>query len=206
MGKTRTNVPKGVREQVLKEYRHRCAICATDRPQVHHVDENPSNNDPLNLLPLCPNCHLGDEHDPTAGIGAGRLRLFRRYKDPAILAPQFQPLYKRLAFLDDIDETSEEGVADIEEAAGELVSFVRALKMGDFYGDRLAQLLTRATQPRVHSAGGPPDPQAEMRRRRRNREYREQVVAARDAVTQLMVEQLRFQGWENTRESRDLPR
>jgi hypothetical protein len=201
MGKKRTDVPKGIREQVLREFNHRCAICAADRPQLHHLDETPTNHDPLNLVPLCPNCHLGDEHNPTARIGAGRLGLFRRFKDPSILAPQFKPLYTRLAFLDEVD-ACEEPTGDIEEAVKELVSFVRVLEKGAFYADRLQQLLERPRQFRVHSVGGPPDPEAEQRTRRRNREYREKVVGARESATQLVVGLLHFQGWERPRKQR----
>lgn len=36
-----------------------CAECATtDRLHVHHIDRNPANNDPTNLLTLCASCHL----------------------------------------------------------------------------------------------------------------------------------------------------
>ena len=30
--------------------------------QVHHIDENPGNNDLENLIPLCAACHLKIEH------------------------------------------------------------------------------------------------------------------------------------------------
>jgi hypothetical protein len=51
--KTRVSIPKPIRDRVLKEYHHRCAIRGEDNPQLHHIDEDPSNNDPLNLIPLC---------------------------------------------------------------------------------------------------------------------------------------------------------
>ena len=36
----------------------RCAICGFDRiVAIHHIDEDHSNNDPINLIPLCPNHH-----------------------------------------------------------------------------------------------------------------------------------------------------
>lgn len=48
----RESIPKPIRENVLDEYSHSCAICGKDRPHVHHIDENSSNNDPNNLLPV----------------------------------------------------------------------------------------------------------------------------------------------------------
>ena len=44
---TRENIPKKTKEALLDEYDHRCAICGGDRPHVHHIDENPSNNEIL---------------------------------------------------------------------------------------------------------------------------------------------------------------
>ena len=42
-------------------YRHhdrKCCVCGFDKiVQVHHVDHNHNNNDPKNLVPLCPNHH-----------------------------------------------------------------------------------------------------------------------------------------------------
>jgi hypothetical protein len=36
----------------------RCAACAAvSRIEVHHIDRDPSNNDPVNLVPLCIDCH-----------------------------------------------------------------------------------------------------------------------------------------------------
>ncbi len=99
MAKNRASIPKKVREQLMKEFRYRCAICGGDRPQIHHIDSNPTNNDLLNLIPLCPNCHILDQHDPTAETDQRKLRLFRQYRDPTILSPQFQPLFNRLKFV-----------------------------------------------------------------------------------------------------------
>jgi len=92
---------------------------------VHHIDENPSNNDPLNLLPLCPNCHLTDQHNPTGGMEVSKLLLFRRFKDPVILRPQFHPLYLRLKFLDSVELNDSPG-NKLEERVKELVEFVQA--------------------------------------------------------------------------------
>ena len=42
----------------LKHWDHKCVICGFDKiVAIHHIDENHSNNDPKNLIPLCPNHH-----------------------------------------------------------------------------------------------------------------------------------------------------
>ena len=132
MPKNRVPVSKAVKEKVLAEFNHRCAVCGADRPQIDHIDEDPSNNDPMNLLPLCPNCHLTDRHNPTSRIENKKLALFRQFKDPAILSPQFHPLYLRLGFVDSIN-LSDEPVESLEKQANELIDFIRALNMGSFY-------------------------------------------------------------------------
>lgn len=43
MSKTRLHIPKVTRDGVLAEFSHRCAIWGADKPQVHPIDENPSN-------------------------------------------------------------------------------------------------------------------------------------------------------------------
>ena len=95
----RPAIPALIRKGVLSEFNQRCAICGADRPHVHHIDANPRNSDPLNLIPLCPNCHLTDQHNPTASMHPEKLRLFRRYKDPLILSHQFEPVFRRMRFL-----------------------------------------------------------------------------------------------------------
>ena len=42
----------------FKNWKQECAICGFDKiVAVHHIDENHDNNDPHNLIPLCPNHH-----------------------------------------------------------------------------------------------------------------------------------------------------
>ena len=103
----RVSILKKTSEALHDEYNHRCAICGSDRPQLHHIDENHANNDLLNLLPLCPNCHLRDQHNPTRKVEVPKLQLFRKYKDPAVLKPQFHPMFIRQQFLATVgDDTS----------------------------------------------------------------------------------------------------
>lgn len=42
----------------FQHWKKECAICCFDKiVTVHHIDEDHSNNDPQNLIPLCPNHH-----------------------------------------------------------------------------------------------------------------------------------------------------
>jgi phosphopantothenoylcysteine synthetase/decarboxylase len=66
MAKPRVTVPENVRLDVIARANSRCCICQTPFVQVHHIDSDPSNNDPGNLAPLCPNCH--NQAHATAGM------------------------------------------------------------------------------------------------------------------------------------------
>jgi hypothetical protein len=183
-------------DQVLKEYRHRCAKCGGDNPQIHHIDENPANNDPMNLIPLCPNCHLTDQHDPTRAIDPKELGLFRQYRNPMILKPQFHPLFARLKWLDEIREDSDE--FELQGRAIELVNFVAGLVMGNFYGKEIAALVFFRSELTYHigldftDAIRVKSPEELLKHAE---EYRGQLRAVHDRVYQLAIELLRFQNW-----------
>lgn len=60
--KTRISIPKvnKVRAELQREIASACPFCdSTDvgHFEIHHIDENPSNNENGNLLLLCPTCH-----------------------------------------------------------------------------------------------------------------------------------------------------
>lgn len=194
MAKQRLNVPRPVRDSLLDEFNHRCAVCGKERPHIHHIDETPSNNDPLNLIPLCPNCHLVDQHNPTAPIDPRKLRMFRIHKDPAILKPQFQPLFSRLLFIDSI--TDDQDISEIEERVKELTSFVSTLEMGPFYGEQIEKILRRRRHLYMWHLFSGPDHQTLANMKRHEQEYREQVRQSRDPVHALVVELLRYQTWK----------
>jgi hypothetical protein len=41
-----------------KHHELKCVVCGFDKiVAIHHIDENKQNNDPTNLIPLCPNHH-----------------------------------------------------------------------------------------------------------------------------------------------------
>jgi|CXWL01.1.fsa_nt_gi hypothetical protein len=200
MSKQRVSIPKAVRDKILAEFNHRCAVCGADRPHIDHIDEDPSNNEPMNLLPLCPNCHLTDKHNPTSKIDNKKLALFRQFKDPAILSPQFHPLYLRLGFVNSIN-LSDEPVESLERQANELVDFVRALNMGSFYAQQLNGYLERSPRGYVRSLGMDHDLEYERQVREDNRKYRQQMIDARSTVTGLCVELLRYQEWNGNNKS-----
>lgn len=195
MKNTRKKVPTKVKDAVLKEYRHRCSMCGGDIPQLHHIDENPNNNDPINLLPLCPNCHLKDQHDPTSCIEIDKLQLFRKYKDPTILKSQFHPLYKRLKSLHE----EVENISDYEKLrkkAEELIEFVLALKMGEFYSKQLSKLITQPPSGYVKSLGGGYHAhQYAAQLAEDNQKYLKQLQDNKDSVHALVIELLRYQDW-----------
>jgi hypothetical protein len=196
--KKRTAVPRATKDRVLREFNHRCAVCGGDGPHLHHIDGMPSNHEPQNLIPLCPNCHLGDQHNPTARVEPRKLGLFRQFKDPTILAPQFDPLFQRLRFLDGVEAA--ESMEAVSESAAELIDFVRALEMGAFYSERFAAIVK---EPKRFQMWTPSTPEAEYQRdlAKHFERYRQALVVGRDRVYALAVELLRYQHWMSPTES-----
>lgn len=196
MAKQRLSIPKAVRDQVMKEYTHRCAICNADRPEIHHIDEDPSNNDELNLIPLCPNCHSDFAHSPFNSIETRKLQLFRRYKHQLILAPQFHPVFTRLTFLDEVDEHL--NWETLRSNVGELIRIIKAQEKGDFYGSEIARLL--AFHP-FHASFSIPFgssvPEWYIQEKSKERpKYIKQVREARGKVFELVIEMLAYQNWK----------
>lgn len=191
MTKPRVQIPVKVAEKVLKEFNHRCAKCGADNPHLHHIDEDPSNNEPLNLIPLCPNCHLVDQHNPTRLVEPGKLRLFRLYKDPTILKPQFHAIYVRSLFF----ESSENAYSldELEEKAIELLEFILTMEKGEFYAKIIGKLiipndLIVYNESRTRFAN-------QDKKRQRGLEYHRELQQAKEQVYELIVELLRFQPW-----------
>lgn len=202
MGKDREHVPKATRESVMGEFSYRCALCGTDDPQLHHIDEDPSNNEEMNLIPLCPNCHLTDQHDPTKQIDEEILQLFRRHRDPTILSSQFSVLYKRARpFLRPEDYDYEEK----KDAVNTFLSFVSSLEHGDHYNGELSALITKGgvslgtlylDPPRTPSEKERREKEREEREKKRRSQYNEKLRSNTDEVEGLIIELLKFQDWE----------
>lgn len=192
MNKKRVSIPKSVSEGVMKEYHHKCAMCGRHDPHLHHIDENPSNNEASNLLPLCPNCHLQDTHDPTTPHDPGKLRLFRRCKDPFILDPRFHPIWIRLQFLRQLNESDGNTWSY---CCQDLVNFVRFLQLGEYYWATIGSVLRDPASNKAIS----------LRRKGASITYgdfaamQSAIVELRDfratVIEDLCVEMLRYQGW-----------
>jgi 5-methylcytosine-specific restriction endonuclease McrA len=59
-GNTKTAVTKDALHWRARKHRKpNCEQCQTTHDlHVHHIDRNPANNDPANLMTLCSSCHL----------------------------------------------------------------------------------------------------------------------------------------------------
>jgi hypothetical protein len=68
MAKYRKPVPTEIASQVLLANRHACCVCQKIQVQLHHIDDNPANNDPENLAVLC----LSHHNQASMQIGLSR--------------------------------------------------------------------------------------------------------------------------------------
>lgn len=192
-----------VREKVMAEFRHLCAVCGKHSPQIHHIDGDKNNNELLNLLPLCPNHHLLDAHSPTEAIPPLKMKLFRRFKDPSIFLPQFHPVFERLFFLLNADSEIESD-AGLGSKASDLLDFISHLQMGAYYAPRIKKLIEwrppsrRAT--RSASQGMPVyvRPLLDMMQDSEYaKTYPQVVLANREEAIKLVIECVRYQAWRN---------
>ena len=57
--KNRVTIPKDIADKVMFNHNNTCCVCRipNKETQIHHIDENPANNDIDNLAVLCLECH-----------------------------------------------------------------------------------------------------------------------------------------------------
>jgi tetratricopeptide (TPR) repeat protein len=76
------SIPPKLKNKLLVEARHTCAICGDRGVQVHHIDGNKKNDDESNLIVLCVNHHDEAEMSKggqsfTANLTPTQLRLYK---------------------------------------------------------------------------------------------------------------------------------
>ena len=217
MATTRPSIPKAASEEALRAFSHMCAACGERKPHLHHIDGNSGNNDPLNLIPLCPNHHLTDAHDPTRPIEPGRLRLLRLYRDPTVLDSRFQPIFVRLeSFRRYLNEPLGEGgvwtdgkfhlkafdglpnkklewFSSVFRAGANFCRFLAVLEMGDYYAPQFERIFRGVDD----SPGFFENPENCKRTIYAARLYggREKIV---EQIEQSILEMMRYQGWHKS--------
>ncbi len=79
--KNRITIPNAIADKVLFNHNRTCCVCRIQNKevQIHHIDENPTNNAINNLAVLCLDCH--NKTQITGGFGrhlnAGQIILYR---------------------------------------------------------------------------------------------------------------------------------
>ena len=188
---TRHRPSEAIRTKVMNEFSYLCAICGKTQPQIHHIDQDASNNALDNLLPLCPNHHLLDAHNPTSPIPTAKLILFRKFRDPAIFLSQFSPLFDRMKFMLEPELLSSE-LHELQSMTADLLKFVSYLNMGNYYSHRIYPLIGWI-QPTSDSQGVL---QTLDREQNAGHLYRAKLIAQSDGAVRLLIECLRFQNWK----------
>jgi hypothetical protein len=155
--KKRKSIPLKIEKQITKQYSNLCAICGKADPQVHHIDENPSNNEPLNIIPLCTDCHLIKIHKKNI-YPREIIRLFRVYKSKLILSDKFLPIFNRMKFLLAEDISSYDSKV-LQSEYNDLISFIKAMEMGILYAGKIKKLLYFPLEYHVEIVAYPPDPE-----------------------------------------------
>jgi hypothetical protein len=194
--KERKKIPLSIEKQVLKEFNNSCAKCRGNKfqIQIHHIDEAPSNNDPMNLIPLCPNCHF-DLHSSTISIDQDKLKLFRKHKDLTILKPQFHPLYNRMIFLNNVNKDSD--IKELVENAEELIDFLLTLNKGYFYSKKILKLIRKPSHPSITILGDPDSERLrKIHQKEYDEEYRQKLCKVKAQLFSLIIESLHYQKWQ----------
>jgi len=204
---SRKSIPQNIVNQVMKEFSSICAMCDKTDPQLHHIDEEPSNNDPQNLIPLCTDCHLIKIHKKSI-YPREIIKLFRVHKSKLILSVKFLPIYKRMKFLLVSDINSYDS-KELRDEYDDLISFISAMKMGDIYSKRIKDILFFPAEYCVAVVHYQPDPDYDRlvgtsrsypsessTKGSSLKEFKKMYQENNDKIIELIIEQLVYQDWE----------
>ena len=75
---TRKAIARDLADGILMRARHRCCVCPAHRriSNIHHLDQDHSNNSPLNLVGLCSECHADAHTTSTMRRGLTTAQLY----------------------------------------------------------------------------------------------------------------------------------
>jgi len=75
----RQEIPKKTQDELLTKAKHCCCICGNSGVQLHHIDENPKNNEIGNIAVLCAKHHAEVHGNLTKKITPSQLRLYMAF-------------------------------------------------------------------------------------------------------------------------------
>ncbi|BCX88124.1 hypothetical protein MIN45_P0491 [Methylomarinovum tepidoasis] len=82
MNTTRKSVPPSLKTTILYKSAFTCCVCREkgEPVEIHHIDQNPSNNAENNLVVLCKNCHdeAHTKHSLSQNLTPERLKKFKK--------------------------------------------------------------------------------------------------------------------------------
>ena len=144
--KIRIPVPRPLAAEILVSSDRTCCVCRQPRKsvQLHHIDENPANNDPQNIAVLCLQCH--DDTQLTGGFG-------RRLDAPTVALYRknwLADVEKRRAAAIDLDEP-----ATPAEAAETLECYATTFRRTYTRSDELVPFDCRLDSASLSSAAVP---------------------------------------------------
>jgi hypothetical protein len=202
--KSRLAVPRVTADKVKALFRHRCAVCAAPYMELHHIDEDPGNNDEKNLILLCSNCHHGRVHGQGHTLDQHALRLYRELGHRFAATGAYRILLARSSYVTS-GAFRGEAWKKLVTAFDDLVSFVKGLKHGPHFATRVRRLLQPPQQHAIVNVtviGSGQDVQAqrsqqeaaeEGRMHEETRKYKQQIEAAGPELVNLMDEILMAQ-------------
>ncbi|MCP4607569.1 MAG: hypothetical protein GY845_02480 [Planctomycetes bacterium] len=111
--------------------------------------------------------------------------------------PQSRPLFKRLLFLDSVEENS--AIETLQKQVSGLVDFAKTLKMGPLYARQIEELLCQPDDAHlVQSDSSMSEREYLLAKDKFAQAYREQLQKVREQVHLLAIELLRYQPWQGT--------
>jgi 5-methylcytosine-specific restriction endonuclease McrA len=96
--KKRVPIPIGLIKDLLLKCKGKCEKCKLSfgvlKPELHHKNQNPSDNRKANIIVLCPNCHnkAHNKDKPIKNSGSGKtIRKSKPKTNDALGLGEFEP-------------------------------------------------------------------------------------------------------------------